>query len=89
MNRVVAMIKVFEDAGFTLVREHRHQIWRCPCGHAQVVTTSSPCGGRGDWNSKARIKRTLRECALRTKPGRDLDVINELLAAMTKGKKAA
>ena len=63
MNRVVAMIKIFEDAGFTFVRENRHQIWRCPCGHTQVVTSGSPCGGRGSRNAQAQIRRTLRECA--------------------------
>jgi hypothetical protein len=56
------MVKLFQEHGFTLVRNKNHQIWACPCGHHRITTTGSPCGGRGDNNAKAQIRRTLRAC---------------------------
>lgn len=62
MNHQSTMRTLYEGNGFTLIRAKNHQIWRCPCGHAQLVTPTSPCGGRGLRNSKAQIARTLRVC---------------------------
>lgn len=62
MRSVSALVKLFRENGFTLLRQTNHQIWRCPCGHTQIVSSGSPSGGRGDHNCKARIRRTLREC---------------------------
>lgn len=52
----------FERAGFTLVRWSKHLIWRCPCGHAQVVTPASPGEGRSAYNTTALLARTVRAC---------------------------
>lgn len=62
MNPVTAIDNMFEAAGFTLVRKTRHRVWRCPCGHIQLTSQSSPCKGRGDQNVKAKLNRALREC---------------------------
>lgn len=62
MNKVTEMVKFFKAHGFTLLRQHRHQVWGCPCGHALITTTGSPCGGRADRNAKAQVKRTLKAC---------------------------
>jgi hypothetical protein len=57
-----ALFKAFERAGFTLVRCSRHAIWRCPCGHAQLTSPTTPGKGRSAWNAEADIARTLRAC---------------------------
>lgn len=62
MKSTTALVKLFRENGFTLARSKKHPIWRCPCGHAQLVSVSTPCGGRGDINARLQIKRTLREC---------------------------
>lgn len=56
------LVRMFEHAGFTLIRAKSHKIWRCPCGHARVVTGSSPGEGRADRNARAMMERTLRAC---------------------------
>jgi hypothetical protein len=56
--------QLFQQSGFTLVRSKNHMIWRCPCGRHQLVTSTSRCGGRGDENAKADIRRTLRACSI-------------------------
>lgn len=61
-----AMIGMFRNAGFVLIRDKGHMIWGCPCGHARVVTRSTPARGRGDKNAKAEMTRTLRACAAQT-----------------------
>lgn len=63
MRRGGSLTKVFEEAGFTFVRQTNHQIWRCPCGRHQIATHCSPCGGRGVENALAQIRRTRRQCA--------------------------
>lgn len=60
-----ALCLAFERAGFTLVREKGHKVWRCPCGHAQVVTAGTPGEGRAARNARALMSRTLRACAER------------------------
>jgi hypothetical protein len=62
MNSVSEMNQAFLRAGFALVREKNHPVWRCPCGHKQVTSSNTHCEGRADRNSAALIRRTLREC---------------------------
>lgn len=66
MRSIPALVKLFEESGFTLLRSKNHLIWGCPCGHTQIVGASTHAEGRADNNCRARIKRTLRECAQRT-----------------------
>lgn len=54
--------RAFEQAGFTLARQRVHQIWRCPCGHAQLSCPATPGKGRSIANTQADIARTLRAC---------------------------
>lgn len=63
MRSTTALVKLFMENGFTLARAKNHQVWKCPCGHTQVVVPSTPCRGRGDANTQATIRRTLRVCA--------------------------
>jgi len=60
--KVSEVDKMIRDAGFILVRQSRHRVWRCPCGHIQITSHSSPCGGRGDRNMEAKVARALRGC---------------------------
>lgn len=53
---------MFERAGFTLVRCNKHAIWRCPCGHTQIVTSTTPGEGRASRNADALRVRTLNAC---------------------------
>lgn len=69
MRSVTALVKLFEEKGFTLLRDKKHQIWACPCGHTQIVSSSTYA--RGHANDYGRIKRTLRECAELTDEGND------------------
>ena len=62
MNNLVALDRLFHEFGFTLVRHHKHKIWRCPCGHAQIASSGSRHGGRGDQNAKALMARVRRAC---------------------------
>jgi hypothetical protein len=62
MNNLTALDRLFSAAGFTLVRHTNHKIWRCPCGHTQMASSSSRHGGRGDQNAKALLARILRAC---------------------------
>lgn len=57
-----ALYQTFERAGFTLARSTKHAIWRCPCGHTQIVSPSTPGYGRSMANMTAQIARTLRAC---------------------------
>jgi hypothetical protein len=64
VKTATALVKLFIENGFTLARNKNHQVWYCPCGRHQVVSSSSGEGkGRADKNVKADIKRTLRACA--------------------------
>lgn len=56
------LIKEFDQAGFTLVRQNNHVTWRCPCGHTIVTVPSSPGKGRAVANTRALMVRTLRAC---------------------------
>lgn len=67
MRDRVAMAQEHLKAGFTLVRQTKHMVWRCPCGHTQLYDTTSNCGGSGHINALTRIRRTLRECERRTR----------------------
>jgi predicted RNA binding protein YcfA (HicA-like mRNA interferase family) len=67
MRSATALIDRFERAGFTLVRSNGHQIWRCPCGHRQVTSPSTPGRGRSTQNMEAEIARTLKACKPQTK----------------------
>lgn len=67
MDNLTALDRLFEAHGFTLVRHTKHKIWRCPCGHAQIASSSSRHGGRGDQNAKALLARTRRRCQPPTK----------------------
>lgn len=67
MRSVTALVKLFEENGFTLHRRSRHLIWRCPCGHATVTTSSSIYGGDADKNTKQQLIRTKRVCDERMK----------------------
>ena len=58
------MAKLLMAYGFVLARETNHQIWRCPCGHAQITTNTTPSRGRADANATAQIKRTRRACKI-------------------------
>lgn len=62
MRSITAIDHMMTAAGFTLVRQSNHRVWRCPCGHAQITSHCSPCGGRGDQNMKAKLARTVRAC---------------------------
>jgi hypothetical protein len=62
MRTVTEIDAMFMAAGFILVRQDKHRIWRCPCGHIQLTSQSSPCKGRGDQNVKAKMRRALRGC---------------------------
>lgn len=58
-----ALVAAFERAGFTLIRQRKHMVWRCPCGHAQVTCPSTPGRGRSTDNSHGNLARTLRACS--------------------------
>jgi hypothetical protein len=60
-----ALVAALERAGFTLARCNNHAIWRCPCGHTQIVMSRTPGKGRATWNADAQIARTLRACEQR------------------------
>jgi hypothetical protein len=62
VKSTTALVKLFKEHGFTLVRQTNHQVWGCPCGHALITIATSPCKGRGDSNAKAQLRRTLRAC---------------------------
>lgn len=70
MDSVTAMLKLFTDAKFELVRNKNHPIYRCPCGHRQVSTSGSHCEGRGSTNARLLIRRVLRECTALKQQGR-------------------
>ena len=62
MKSTTALVLLFQEHGFTLARAKNHPVWRCPCGHAQITTISTPAQGRSEANAKALIKRTRRAC---------------------------
>lgn len=65
MNNRKALTNYLVSAGFTLLRHSKHEIWRCPCGHALLTISSSRAGGRSDQNARAQASRTLRNCTPR------------------------
>lgn len=44
-------------AGWTLVREKKHKVWRCPCGAHQVTMAATPSDHRAPRNMLAQIYR--------------------------------
>lgn len=62
MKDLKALVKLFEENGFTLVRHRKHMIWRCPCGHAQLTVPSSPGKPTNLHAGAGGIKRTKRAC---------------------------
>lgn len=63
MRKRVDCNDLFDKAGFVLIRAKTHNVYRCPCGHAQVSSPCTPGRGRAVPNLKAQINRTLRACA--------------------------
>lgn len=64
--------KALQAAGWTLVRETKHQIWRCPCGQHPQVTLATTLGqGRGFKNAVAFIGSEARfgSCAVKIEKG--------------------
>lgn len=64
--------KALQKAGWTLVRETTHQIWRCPCGSHDQVTLPTTFGkGRGFQNAVSLLKSRERfgDCAVRIGKG--------------------
>jgi hypothetical protein len=58
-----ALVRLFEDSGFTLIRWNGpHLIWRCPCGKNQVTSCKTPGKGRSVANANGDIARALRAC---------------------------
>jgi hypothetical protein len=59
--------KELERKGWTLVRQGKHQTWRCGCGDHQQVTVSTSVGrGRGLMNAAVFLSSTDRfgDCAI-------------------------
>jgi len=65
MDNLTALEREFRAFGFVLIRHSKHKIWRCPCGHAQITSSSTRHGGRGDQNARAMLARTRRVCTQR------------------------
>lgn len=63
MRARIALVNLFEGAGFVLIRCTNHAIWRCPCGHTTIATPTTLGKGRAWDNTKALHARTLRACA--------------------------
>lgn len=58
------LAKRLRKAGFTLQREKKHRIWRCPCGEHTLVTSSSVSDYRGSKNVIATARRICEEAEL-------------------------
>ncbi len=56
------LVKLFKANGFTLARNHNHQIWRCPCKHIQITIPKSGGKGRGHGNAASKLRREARIC---------------------------
>ena len=48
---------LLDAAGWTLVRERRHAIWRCPCGEHQMTVAMTPGDHRSDMNAIQTVLR--------------------------------
>ncbi len=57
---MVSVEKALDLCGWTLVREKKHAIWRCPCGKHQIARPKTPSDWRGDKNSLGDLLKT--EC---------------------------
>jgi hypothetical protein len=62
MRSATALVKLFEQNGFTLARAKNHLVWHCPCGHAMITTGKTGSDCRGGHNASAQIRRTLKAC---------------------------
>lgn len=62
MNDLTALDRLYREAGFVLARYRKHKIWRCPCGHATITSSTSRHGGRGDQNARALVARIRKAC---------------------------
>lgn len=45
-------------AGWRLVRQTNHEVWRCPCGEHQITLAVSASDHRAEMNKKAQIRAT-------------------------------
>lgn len=62
MKGLTAVVNELKADGFVMVRMKRHSIWRCPCGHTQLVCNTTQGRGNGDTYMRSLIARTLRVC---------------------------
>jgi hypothetical protein len=62
MQASTELFLMFERAGFKLARVKKHAVWNCPCGHAQIVSPTTPGKGHARGNAQGEIARTLRTC---------------------------
>jgi len=65
MRRESEIKRALIGGGFRFVRHTKHDIYRCPCGHAQLTIACTGFRGRGNDNCMALIARTLRACETR------------------------
>lgn len=61
-SRTTDLNNALAAAGFTVRRHRKHMIWDCPCGHAQITTSSTRQGGSGDTWIYSLMKRTKLAC---------------------------
>jgi hypothetical protein len=63
MQARTALFRMMERAGFTLVRCRKHAVWRCPCGHTNIVTAATPGGNHHvASNAEGQMRRALLTC---------------------------
>lgn len=63
MKRQEVLESLINDAGWVLVRQRNHKVWRCPCGKHTFVNGKSN-GQSGIVNAVARFRKIKRQCKM-------------------------
>ena len=54
--------RLMRDAGWTLRRSRKHNVFGCPCGQHRITTPSSVVYGRAQANIASQLRRLQRQC---------------------------
>ena len=54
----IAIDKALEKCGWTLVRQKKHEVWKCPCGGHQITKPKTPSDWRSDKNTLSDLMGT-------------------------------
>lgn len=63
MSKKDPLAKALAAAGWRLVRQNKHLIFACPCGHTLLTCPATPSDHRSAKNTLALLRRLTAACS--------------------------